>query len=172
MGPGPKGEWCFSSMIFDANASIAPLEDDRKDDHVIAYVSGDVSSSNSTTINCDECLARNFGASVSTADIESMLADNPPNAIDLQIYSAGRSVALGNHTHFGAAIYAPSASCHGNPSNAQGYVYGAMLCNDIRQRVAGRSGSTSDSRTSVPASGASRASARSRAARRPSDPQV
>lgn len=134
MGPGPKGEYCYSSMFFDTDTSIAPLEAGRKDDHVIVYVSGDVSSANQSRVNCAECIARNFGSSVSTADIESMLADNPPAAMDLQIYSSGQSVTLGNHTHIGAAIYAPSASCHGNPSNAQGYIYGSMLCNDINNQ--------------------------------------
>lgn len=127
-GPGPNGEYCFSSMNFDTNTSVdtATLGKD-----VIVYVSGTVSSSNSTIVNCDECINRAFDSNVSTADIELMLAANPPSASALQIYSVGPSVTLGNHTHIGSAIYAPNASCHGNPSNAQGYIYGSMLCNDI-----------------------------------------
>ena len=128
-GPGPNGEYCFSSMFFDVDTTV-----DASADDLVVYVSGDVSSANGTKVNCEECVERNFGSNVSTADIESMLADNPPSASSFQLYSVGRSVTLGNHTHLGGGVYAPNASCHGNPSNAQGFIYGAMVCNDINNQ--------------------------------------
>jgi hypothetical protein len=125
-GPGPNGEYCFSSVRFDADtvpdASGGPAE---------IYVSGDVTSANQVRINCQGCIDRNFGSSTSRADVEAMLAADAPVAGDLQIYSAGHRVSFGNHTYIAAAVYAPNASCHGNPSNAQGTIFGSMICNDI-----------------------------------------
>ena len=128
-GPGPDGEYCFTTMFFDTTTTV-----DASSDEVVVYISGDISSSNSTKVNCDECVTRNFGSSVAQSDIEAMLAANPPSAAALQLYSVGQSVALGNLTHMGAAVYAPNASCHGNPSNAQGFIYGSMVCNDINNQ--------------------------------------
>lgn len=125
-GPGPDGEYCFSSVRFDVHtmpdASGGPVE---------MYVAGDVTSSNQRIINCKGCLDRNFGSGTSGAQVQAMLAADAPVARDLQIYSAGQRVAFGNHTYISAGIYAPNASCHGNPSNAQGTIFGAMICNDI-----------------------------------------
>ncbi len=128
-GPGPDGEYCFSSMTFDSN-----MTPDFSADDVVVYVSGNISSSNQVKINCKPCIDRSFGSSTSTADVNIMLASDPVWSSGLQLYSVGASVSLGNHTHLGAAVYAPNASCHGNPSNAQGWIYGAMTCNDINNQ--------------------------------------
>lgn len=120
-GDGPNGEYCFASMVFDTDTNP-----DVSADPVVAYVSGDVSSSNSTIINCVGC------ASMSTE--EDMLASNPPVAANLQINSVGNAVRIGNHNHFAAAIYAPNASCRGNPSVSQTTIYGSIVCGDINNQ--------------------------------------
>lgn len=126
-GSGPEGAYCFTSMTFDQDTTI-----DASSGPVVVYVQSDIQSSNGVKINCEGC--EPFTTSVTDADIESMLASNPPNAYDFQIYSVGRSITLGNHSHIASGVYAPNASCHGNPSNAQGYIYGSMVCNDINNQ--------------------------------------
>lgn len=125
-GPGPDGAYCFSSVNFDEDIIL-----DASAEPVKIYTAGEMYSTNQVKINCDACIDRGFDANTTADQIELMLSEDPPDARALQIYSTGRSVALGNHTHMGAAVYAPNASCHGNPSAAQGYIYGSMVCNDI-----------------------------------------
>lgn len=127
-GDGPNGEYCFSSMNFDTDMLLPGTTGE-----VIVYVSGGISSVNDSEINCPGCSS--LSSNPTREEIETMLAGvNAPDASRLQLYSVGTSVSLGNHTHLGAAVYAPNASCHGNPSNAQGYIYGSMLCNDINNQ--------------------------------------
>jgi hypothetical protein len=40
-------------------------------------------------------------------------------------------VTIGNNTKVAAAIYAPRSDCSGNPSNAQGEIYGSIICRTI-----------------------------------------
>ena len=128
-GPGPDGEYCFSSMVFDHGRSTnLPVTGGE----AIVYVAGTVSSINDSIVNCAGC--ESLSNTPSNSEITTMLAATPPDARLLQIYTVGTDVMLGNHTHLGAAIYAPNASCHGNPANAQGYIYGSMLCNDINNQ--------------------------------------
>lgn len=50
----------------------------------------------------------------------------------LQIFTASAlDVRIGNHSHFVGTIYAPRASCRGNPSNAQAHFYGSLVCRTV-----------------------------------------
>ncbi len=102
------GTHCYSSMAFDIDTTnlgtdLSPT---------IIYVTGSVSVEKMTNVN--------IPASPAVPD---------PQA--LQIYALGSSVAIGNHSAVGAAIWAPHAACGGNPSNAQANVWGSLVCSDI-----------------------------------------
>lgn len=113
LAPGPQ---CYSSMNFDGNTTVTGPGgacDGTNTNDAVVYVTGNVAASNHISININ--------------------GTNPymTNACALQIYTTGTSVAIGNHTAIGAAIYAPFATCGGNPSNAQADIYGAAVCNSI-----------------------------------------
>lgn len=52
-----------------------------------------------------------------------------PVATDLEIYLASGEVLANNHTNIAAGIWAPSSNCSG--SNAQGHVYGSIVCRTL-----------------------------------------
>ena len=52
-----------------------------------------------------------------------------PDAARLQIFTKSVGpIRIGNHSHVAASIYAPRATCGGNPSNAGANFYGSMVC--------------------------------------------
>lgn len=59
--------------------------------------------------------------------------NNPvsPDAIQLQIYTTGKTVSVYNQGDVAAAVYAPSAACGGVTSNAATDFYGSMICKTI-----------------------------------------
>lgn len=72
------------------------------------------------------------GARVNCPTLSGGLCSPRPEASRLQIYTkALGDVRIGNHSHFAGIIYAPQASCRGNPSNAQAHYYGALVCSII-----------------------------------------
>jgi hypothetical protein len=83
--------------------------------NVQIYVNGIISIGNSARVNCPGCTS-------STA--------TPPST-NLQIYSAGGDVRIGNQTYIAAAIYAPQSRCGGNPSSAQADIFGSLVCGSI-----------------------------------------
>lgn len=78
------------------------------------YVYGNLSFGNATEVNCAGC--------------DAGLA---PDSTKLKIYSDGGEVSIGNQSYVAAGIYAPESVCAGNPSNAQGEIYGSMICEEI-----------------------------------------
>jgi hypothetical protein len=109
------GTYCYSSVNFDGSTTVTGAAsgtcDGSNTGDVILYVTGSVSAGNHLDINYD-------GTTL-------------PNACALQIYTTGSTVSIGNHTTIGASIYAPFATCGGNPSNAQADIYGSAVCNTI-----------------------------------------
>lgn len=102
----PAGRHCYSSMDFDTDTTIQGTDENP----TIIYVTGNVSVNNHTNVN---------------------FASLYPSAQALQIFTLGDSVAIGNHSNVGAAIWAPHAGCGGNPSNAQADIYGSLICASI-----------------------------------------
>jgi hypothetical protein len=101
---------CVDNLTFDTDVTIVngPLE---------VYVKGNFSVTNDRSINCPV-----GGCVVGSGD---------PDATNLRVFSAGGAVTIGNHTKVVAGIYAPRSACSGNPSNAQGEIYGSMICDTI-----------------------------------------
>lgn len=62
------------------------------------------------------------------------VGEDKPDATALEIYLAGGEgeVKANNHTVIAAGIYAPRSACHG--PNAQGDVYGSIICRTIDSR--------------------------------------
>ncbi|CAN5866502.1 MAG: hypothetical protein M3Q82_03120 [Actinomycetota bacterium] len=109
LGPPLTPEvFCVQDLIIDIETTVsAPVQ---------IYVAGNVSIKNQRSVNClAGCTA---GASA-------------PDSTDLQIYSSGGDVELGNHAKIAAAIYAPESNCKGNPSSAQAEVFGSLICGTI-----------------------------------------
>lgn len=102
---------CYEDMTFDTATTVAG--------NVELYVSGRISFANDVKVNCADCVE------------EPVLGSAKPDARALSMYSTGDQVVVGNHTYVGAGIYAPKADCEGNPSNAQGHIYGSMICGKI-----------------------------------------
>ena len=67
------------------------------------------------------------GANAATVN---MTHPTQPDAINLEIYLAGGSVKLNNHTKIAAGIYGPASSCS-EASNAQAEIYGSIVCKDL-----------------------------------------
>ena len=55
-----------------------------------------------------------------------------PDSRKLQIYMASGEIIANNHSEIAAAIYAPTSDCRG--PNAQGVVYGSLVCRTIDNR--------------------------------------
>jgi len=101
---------CVENLTFDSDVTVlnGPIE---------VYVKGQFSVTNDRSINCPV-----GGCAVGSGD---------PDSTQLRIFSAGGDVAIGNHSKVVAGIYAPKSDCAGNPSNAQGEIYGSMICGTI-----------------------------------------
>lgn len=101
---------CVDNLTFDTDVTIlnGPVE---------IYVAGQISIGNDVSINCPA-----GGCATGSGD---------PDSTALRIYSAGGDVSLGNHSEIVAGIYAPESDCAGNPSNAQGAIFGSMICRTI-----------------------------------------
>lgn len=113
----PSGVSCWSSLTFDGTSTAAGSVSSTCDPNdpgyqpTIVYVTGNVSMANHINVNWN--------------------GSSTPNACSLQIYSLGQQVAIGNHTTVAGVIWAPFATCAGNPSNAQADIYGAVVCGSI-----------------------------------------
>ncbi len=109
LGPPYTAEvFCVQDLIIDIDTTvIAPVR---------IYVAGNVSISNGRSVNC--LVGCTAGASA-------------PDPSDLQIYSSGGGVEIGNHAKIAAAIYAPESDCKGNPSSAQAEIFGSLICGTI-----------------------------------------
>lgn len=101
---------CVDNLTFDTNVTIV-------DGPIEVYVAGQFSMANGVDINCPA-----GGCSSGGGD---------PDSTKLRIYSDGGDVTIGNHANIAGAIYAPESRCAGNPSNAQGAIFGSMICGTI-----------------------------------------
>jgi len=112
------GIHCFTTMTFDTSVTFSASSANP----VIVYLTNPttnttLSTTHRLTINCAGCSGTG-GAS--------------PDSGALRIFTASYGdVRIGNHSHIAAALYAPRASCRGNPSNAQTHFYGSMVCGRI-----------------------------------------
>jgi hypothetical protein len=109
--------YCFSSVTL-GNHKTFPIENNSREEPVIIYMTGNLTTGNHSSTNC--------GSGCTITDF--------PDAASLQIYSLGSEIALGNNSKIVAAIAAPYANCIGSPSNAQADIYGAIVCNDLRNQ--------------------------------------
>jgi hypothetical protein len=106
---------CVENLTFDTDVTINPLSGPLE-----VYVRGQLSIANGVSVNCPLAVG---------CDVSNPLSD--PDATRLQIFSQGGDVTIGNHTEIVAGIYAPRSDCSGNPSNAQGQIFGSMICDTI-----------------------------------------
>jgi len=106
---------CVENLTFDTDITINPLSGP-----VEVYVRGQLSIANGVSINCPAVVG---------CDVNNPLSD--PDSTRLLIFSQGGDVAIGNHTEIVAGVYAPRSECSGNPSNAQGQIFGSMICDTI-----------------------------------------
>ncbi|HVM19224.1 MAG TPA: hypothetical protein VM307_04620 [Egibacteraceae bacterium] len=112
------GTYCFSRVNFDTNVNFTGTSTNP----TIIYLTGEpgqptVAVSNKVRVNCPDC---------------SGTGGPRPEASRLQIFTAApQDVRIGNNTHFAGIIYAPRATCKGNPSNAQAQFYGSLVCSVI-----------------------------------------
>ena len=112
------GTYCFSRMDFDVDVNFTGTAANP----TIVYLTGvdgqsTVAVANKKKVNCPSCTGT---------------SGPKPDARRLQIFTASYGdVRFGNFTHFAGAVFAPRSSCKGNPSNAQGHVYGSLVCNVI-----------------------------------------
>ena len=116
--------YCFETLTFDQNTVLSGADATHP---IIIFVRGAVSMENGVNVNCAGCTPT-----------------STPDASRLQIYSAGstetQSFSIGNHSTIAAAIYAPRATCLGNPSAAQADIYGALVCGAIGRITSGNQG--------------------------------
>lgn len=126
--------YCFTEIVTDNAESISVQVDPaHRDDHgglidpaAEVYVSpGPIEFGNRNHVNCPG----------------GTCAD--PDASALRITTDSPSFRVGNHSHIAAAIMAPKAICHGNPSSAGADVYGSLICNRIGNEGSGSQGSWS-----------------------------
>ncbi len=74
-----------------------------------------LSVGNKLNVNCEGCTGTDGAVQ--------------PSAERLQIFTKSLGgIRIGNHSHVAASIYAPLATCGGNPSNAGANFYGSMVC--------------------------------------------
>src|SRR5919106_1051668 len=101
---------CVENLTFDTDVTVldGPIE---------VYVKGQFSVTNGRSVNCPV-----GGCAVGSGN---------PDATNLRVFSAGGDVTIGNNTKVVGGIYAPESDCSGNPSNAQGEIYGSMICGTI-----------------------------------------
>ncbi|HEV2889954.1 MAG TPA: hypothetical protein VGX28_06215 [Frankiaceae bacterium] len=116
--------YCFETVTFDRNTVLSGADAAHP---VVIYVRGAVSIEHGINVNCSGCSP-----------------SSTPVASTLQIYSAGstdtQSISIGNQSTISAAIYAPRASCLGNPSAAQADIFGALVCGAIGRITSGNQG--------------------------------
>lgn len=109
-------DYCLSSLFTGNHAEITLTNDASIDNPVRLFVQGNIEFGRHGSYNCGTA-----GCSMVSA----------PDSAAFQIYSVGTQVRFGNQGELAAAIAAPNANCHGNPSNAQFDIYGSLVCNDL-----------------------------------------
>ena len=107
--------YCFTTMTISADFTVTG--DPTKKALVYLTNPGTGSSfavSNKAKVNCALCTGT---------------AGPRPDASRLQIFTKSVGpIRIGNHSHVAASIFAPRATCGGNPSNAGANFYGSMVC--------------------------------------------
>ena len=117
--------YCFTTMTITSNFTVTGTG------NAIVYLKGDpvtpvnptFSVGNKLYVNCTSCTGT--GGAVQ------------PLAEKLQIFTKSTGgIRIGNHSHVAASIYAPKATCGGNPSNAGAHFYGSMVCEVVTNQGA------------------------------------
>lgn len=125
--------YCFTDIVTGNHQSVGVTVDPshRNDDSGLVqpgarvYVSpGPIQIGNHNRINCPGCSG----------------IGSEPDASALRITTDSPSFRVGNNSHVAAAIMAPKAICHGNPSSAQADIYGSLICNRIGNEGSGSQG--------------------------------
>jgi Tfp pilus assembly protein PilX len=108
--------YCYTSIQLPDDARVTLTG--PTDESVVVFVDDVVAFGNRAQINCSPPTCLDDGTS-------------RPDTGQLQIYSTGSEVRIGNQSQHAYALAAPVADCKGNPSNAQATIYGSMLCGDL-----------------------------------------
>lgn len=105
--------YCFTTMNISANFTVSGTGS------AYVYLTNPTAATtfgvgNKTLVNCVLCTGTNGPR---------------PDASKLQIFTKSVGpIRIGNHSHVAASIFAPRATCGGNPSNAGANFYGSMVC--------------------------------------------
>lgn len=115
------GIYCTSSLTItgptDGKVDIRTNANGPADpDEVVIYTQGPINVAGQLRINCN------------SPDLPNCPT---PVASNLQIYSIGPDVTIGQQTDFAALIYAPRANCTSPQSNAAVDIYGALVCQSL-----------------------------------------
>lgn len=114
--------YCFTTMTITGNFTVTGATG-----NAIVYLTNPTAAatfavSNKLTVNCPSCSG--------TGGVR-------PNPARLQIFTKSvGGIRIGNHSHVAASIFAPRATCGGNPSNAGANFYGSMVCSIITNQGA------------------------------------
>lgn len=111
--------YCFQQIDLPNRTEFRISSDASFSNPVNVYVRENVVIGNHSEINC-------FTGCGGSAD--------RPDSGALQIFTLGEKFQLGNQSQAAFAVAAPAAACEGSPSNAQVIIYGAMVCNDLRNQ--------------------------------------
>ena len=105
--------YCFTTMTLSANFTVTGTG------NALVYLTNPTAAAtfavgNKVLVNCVLCTGT---------------GGPRPNPARLQIFTKSvGGIKIGNHSHVAASIFAPRATCGGNPSNAGANFYGSMVC--------------------------------------------
>ena len=113
--------YCFTTMNITADFTVTGTG------AAIVYLTNPTAGTtfavdNKKKVNCPSCTGTNGPR---------------PDASRLQIFTKSvGGIKIGNHAQVAASIFAPRATCGGNPSNAGANFYGSMVCSIITNQGA------------------------------------
>ena len=113
--------YCFTTMTLSANFTVSGTGNA----YVYLYNQGAGTTfgvTNKLLVNCPSCTGTGGPRPV-------------PARLQIFTKSVG-GIKIGNHSHVAASIFAPRATCGGNPSNAGANFYGSMVCGLITNQGA------------------------------------
>lgn len=115
--------YCFTTMTISANFTVTGAATDKAIVYLYNQGAGTTFGvTNKVLVNCPLCTGTGGPRPI-------------PARLQIFTKSVG-GIKIGNHSHVAASIFAPRATCGGNPSNAGANFYGSMVCSIITNQGA------------------------------------